>query len=58
MLMIQNYRHGAGTILPELPGGSINEKESGSDAARQELLEDTGYTSDIVESVNWFYTWF
>ena len=57
MLMIQNYRHGAGTILLELPGGFIKENESASDAARRELLEETGYTCDIVESINWFYTW-
>ena len=57
ILMIQNYRHGAGTILLELPGGFINENEVASDAARRELLEETGYTCDIVESINWFYTW-
>jgi len=57
MLMIQNYRHGAGTILLELPGGFINENESASDAARRELLEETGYKCDTVESINWFYTW-
>jgi ADP-ribose pyrophosphatase len=57
MLIIQNYRHGAGTILLELPGGFINENESASDAARRELLEETGYTCDIVEPINWFYTW-
>jgi ADP-ribose pyrophosphatase len=57
LLMVENYRHGAGTNLLELPGGLINENELGSDAGRRELLEETGYTCNKVELINWFYTW-
>jgi len=57
LLMVENYRHGAGTNLLELPGGFINENELGSDAGRRELLEETGYTCNKAELINWFYTW-
>ena len=49
LLMVENYRHGVGTNLLELPGGFINENEAGSDAGRRELLEETGYTCNKVE---------
>ena len=54
LLMVENYRHGVGTSLLELPGGFINENEAGSDAGRRELL---GYRCNKVELINWFYTW-
>lgn len=57
LLMVENYRHGAGTNLLELPGGFINKNELESDAGRRELLEETGYTCSKVELINWFYTW-
>lgn len=57
LLMVENYRHGAGKNLLELPGGFINENELETEAGRRELLEETGYTSNKVELINWFYTW-
>jgi ADP-ribose pyrophosphatase len=57
LLMVENYRHGAGINLLELPGGFINENELETDAGRRELLEETGYTCNKVELINWFYTW-
>lgn len=57
LLMVENYRHGAGKNLLELPGGFINENELETEAARRELLEETGYTCNKVELINWFYTW-
>jgi ADP-ribose pyrophosphatase len=57
LLMVENYRHGAGTNLLELPGGFIHKNELEADAGRRELLEETGYTCNKVELINWFYTW-
>ena len=49
LLMVENYRHGVGTDLLELPGGFINEDEVPLGAARREL---TGYTCNDVEANN------
>jgi ADP-ribose pyrophosphatase len=57
LLMVENYRHGMGTDLLELPGGFINEDEVPLGAARIELIEETGYTCNKIKVVNWFYTW-
>lgn len=43
VVMIEQYRHGAGEISLEIPGGMIDEGESARDAALRELLEETGY---------------
>jgi len=44
VVMVRQYRHGCGQILLELPGGLID-KDDGDphEAARRELLEETGY---------------
>lgn len=57
LLMVENYRHGVGTDLLELPGGFIDEDEVPLGAAKRELIEETGYTCNKVKVVNWFYTW-
>jgi ADP-ribose pyrophosphatase len=57
LLMVENYRHGVGTDLLELPGGFINENEHSLDAASRELTEETGYTCKKLKVINWFYTW-
>ena len=36
--MVENYRHGVGTNLLELPGGFITENELETDAGIRELL--------------------
>ena len=58
LLMVDSYRHATRTNLLDLPGGLINEKEKlPHDAAKRELLEETGYVSDALELNNWFYSW-
>jgi ADP-ribose pyrophosphatase len=61
LLIVESYRHGIRTNILELPGGLINKKdeqeELPDDAAKRELLEETGYISDTLEFNNWFYTW-
>jgi 8-oxo-dGTP pyrophosphatase MutT (NUDIX family) len=57
LLMVEGYRHGAGENLLELPGGFIEENEEPSQAAKRELFEETKYSCDSLELLNWFYTW-
>ena len=46
VVLVKQYRHGAHKVMIELPGGSIDQGESPLDAAKRELLEETGYSSD------------
>ena len=55
--MVEVYRHGAGENLLKLPGGFIEENEEPSQAAKRELFEETKYSCDRLELMNWFFTW-
>ena len=48
VLLIKQYRHGAQKIIWELPGGAVDEGEEPITAAKRELLEETGYSSDNI----------
>src|SRR6188474_2464273 len=48
VLLIKQYRHGAQKIIWELPGGAVDEDEKPITAAKRELLEETGYSSDNI----------
>ncbi|MBD0256501.1 MAG: NUDIX hydrolase [Cytophagales bacterium] len=45
VIMVRQYKHGAREILLELPGGVCDADEPPEEAARRELLEETGYAA-------------
>lgn len=53
VVMIEQYRHGTETVALELPGGIIDENEDPETAARRELAEETGYTSEKWVKLGW-----
>jgi len=46
VVLIEQFRHGIEEIILEIPGGMIDKNEKPETAARRELLEETGYSSD------------
>lgn len=48
VVLIRQYRHGTEKVILELPGGSVDEGESPLEAAKRELMEETGYTSETL----------
>ena len=45
IVLIEQFRHGTGEIILEIPGGMIDNGEEAERAARRELLEETGFSA-------------
>lgn len=45
VVLIEQFRHGIGEVILEIPGGMIDEDENPETAARRELVEETGFTA-------------
>lgn len=56
VLIVRQYRHGPQIISTEIPGGVIDPGEEPLEAAKRELLEETGCIADRFEAVSPLYT--
>jgi len=50
VILLRNYKHGFGRVCYSFPGGIMHRDENALEAARRELLEETGY-----EAPDWLH---
>jgi ADP-ribose pyrophosphatase len=49
LILVRQYRPAVNKITLELPSGHVEDNQTPEEAARKELLEETGYTADRFE---------
>lgn len=54
--LIRQYRYAIGTTICEAPAGTINEGERPEEAARRELIEETGLQAETLVPRGFIYT--
>jgi ADP-ribose pyrophosphatase len=54
IILTKQYRPPIGDYLIELPSGYVDNKESPVDAAKRELLEETGFVCDAMTPIGGF----
>lgn len=54
VLFAREYKHGAADVMLTLPAGFVEDGESPEEAARRELLEETGYDGGTLEPLGSF----
>ena len=53
VVLVRQYRHGIDQVTLEIPGGCVDPGELPLDAAKRELMEETGYQSDRWEQIGY-----
>lgn len=56
VIMLRQYKHGPRQVCLTFPGGALGDGESASEAARRELLEETGCVADRWTSYGAYVT--
>ena len=51
VVMVTQFRHGSRLVVLETPGGMVDPGEEPAAAAARELLEETGYRAESIESL-------
>lgn len=54
ILLVREYKHGARAVMRTLPAGFIEPGETPEQAARRELLEETGYAAPALRLLGTF----
>jgi ADP-ribose diphosphatase len=54
VVLVREFRPGPEESLLELPGGEVEDGEEPREAARRELLEETGYEGELVDAGTMF----
>jgi ADP-ribose pyrophosphatase len=54
VIVLRSYKHGPADIVTSLPAGYLEPDEEPADAARRELLEETGHVSEQWEALGSF----
>jgi 8-oxo-dGTP pyrophosphatase MutT (NUDIX family) len=55
VVLIRQYRMGTREVTLEIPGGLVEEGETPEGAARRELAEETGFTTDRWRDLGWVH---
>lgn len=55
LLIVRQFRYAAGVVCAELPGGVVDDGETPLEAAKRELLEETGYAAADWQSLGRVY---
>ena len=51
IVLVEQYRHGVGAVLRELPAGVVERNDSPESAAKRELREETGYEAQELHLI-------